>query len=484
MPFTSTATPIPAAPPALVALPPSFSELGLQPALARTAAAAGWVAPSAIQAAAIPAVLQGRDVLAQAPTGAGKTAAFLLPLLQRLLNVPGAVDERPRRLRALVLAPTRELATQIAAAAHALAPQLKTVAVVGGLSINPQMLALRGGAHLLVATPGRLLDLTRQNAVHLRDLDLLVLDEADRLLDDDFADETRRVLALAPRQRQTLLFSATLPEAVQALAERVQRNALVLTVGGAQQAAADREEGAERADGADANLFAGQAPGSHADVHANPLITQRAIVVNTARRSALLRHLLRSEAWPRALVFVATQYAAEHVADKLRQGGVAAAALHGDLSPGRRSQVLTDLQTGQLAVLVATDLASRGLDVVQLPVVVNFDLPRSATTYTHRIGRTGRAGAQGVAVSFICADAPGSEAHFRLIEKRQALRVPREQVAGYAPVAVAPPLPADPHGGVKGKRLSKKDKLRAAAAAEAVATAAPAVAVAPPARSR
>ncbi len=441
----------------------SFVDLGLQPALARTAAAAGWVVPSAIQAAAIPAVLQGRDVLAQAPTGAGKTAAFLLPLLQRLLNGPGVADERPRLLRALVLAPTRELATQIAAAAHALAPQLKTVAVVGGLSINPQMQALRGGAHLLVATPGRLLDLTRQNAVHLRDLDLLVLDEADRLLDADFADETRRVLMLAPRQRQTLLFSATLPEAVQALAARVQRNALVLAVG---DAAAGVEAGAE-ADGAGGDR-AGPAAGGRAHAH----ITQRAIVVDTARRNTLLRHLLRTEGWPRALVFVATQYAAEHVADKLRQAGVAAAALHGDLSPGRRSQVLTDLQTGQLAVLVATDLASRGLDVVQLPVVINFDLPRSATDYTHRIGRTGRAGAQGVALSFICADAPGSEAHFRLIEKRQALRVPREQVAGYAPTAVAPPLPADPHGGVKGKRLSKKDKLRAAAAA-AEATAPP-----------
>ncbi len=454
---------------------PSFADLGLQPALLRAAAAAGWVTPSAVQAAAIPAVLQGRDVLAQAPTGAGKTAAFLLPLLQHLLlalDVPGAADERPRRLRALVLAPTRELATQIAAAAHALAPQLKTVVAVGGLSINPQMQALRGGAHLLVATPGRLLDLTRQNAVHLRDLDLLVLDEADRLLDADFADETQRVLQLAPRQRQTLLFSATVPAAVQALAARVQRNALVLTLERVDGAAQPGVEGdAECAAGSDAGA------GSRAQAH----ITQRAIVVDTARRNTLLRHLLRTEAWPRALVFVATQYGAEHLADKLRQAGVAAAALHGDLSPGRRSQVLTDLQTAQLAVLVATDLASRGLDVVHLPVVINFDLPRSATDYTHRIGRTGRAGAQGVAVSFICADAPGSEAHFRLIEKRQALRVPREQIAGYEALAVAPPLPADPHGGVKGKRKSKKDKLREA---EAAAAAVPAAATAPHSPSR
>ena len=386
--------------------------------------------------------------------------------------MPGAADERPRRLRALVLAPTRELATQIAAAAHALAPQLKTVVAVGGLSINPQMQALRGGAHLLVATPGRLLDLTRQNAVHLRDLDLLVLDEADRLLDADFADETQRVLQLAPRQRQTLLFSATVPAAVQALAARVQRNALVLTLERVDGAAQPGVEG-------DAECAAGSDAGAGSRAHAH--ITQRAIVVDTARRNTLLRHLLRTEAWPRALVFVATQYGAEHLADKLRQAGVAAAALHGDLSPGRRSQVLTDLQTAQLAVLVATDLASRGLDVVHLPVVINFDLPRSATDYTHRIGRTGRAGAQGVAVSFICADAPGSEAHFRLIEKRQALRVPREQIAGYEALAVAPPLPADPHGGVKGKRKSKKDTLREA---EAAAAAVPAAATAPHSPSR
>jgi superfamily II DNA/RNA helicase len=312
------------------------------------------------------------------------------------------------------------------------------------------MQSLRGGAHLLVATPGRLLDLTRNNAVHLRDLDILVLDEADRLLDADFADETRRVLALAPRQRQTLLFSATLPGAVQALAARLQRQALRLT---ADVAVPD-------ALGVGAAGPAGGDAGSAAQAQ----ITQRAIVVDTARRNALLRHLLRTEAWPRALVFVATQHAAEHLADKLRQAGVAAAALHGDLSTGRRGQVLSDLQTGQLAVLVATDLASRGIDLVQLPVVFNFDLPRSATAYTHRIGRTGRAGAPGVAISFICADAPGSEAHFRLIEKRQAQRVPREQLAGYEVADALPPLPAEPNGGVKGRRKSKKDILREAAA--------------------
>jgi ATP-dependent RNA helicase RhlE len=447
--------PVPADPSGAPAAPASFAELGLQPALARAAAAAGWAMPSAIQALALPAILQGRDVLAQAPTGAGKTAAFLLPLLQRLLAAPGVLDEQPRRLRALVLAPTRELAAQTAAAAHALAPQLKSVVAVGGLSINPQMMALRGGAHLVIATPGRLLDLTRQNAVRLADLELLVLDEADRLLDAGFAEETRRVLALLPRERQTLLFSATLTDEVRALAQRVQRDALLLqsdtTAPAAQAQAQAGDSGARAAE--DGTAAAGPST-----------ITQRAVVVDTARRTPLLRHLLKAEAWPRALVFVATQYAAEHVADKLRRAGVAAAALHGQQSSGRRSSALADLQAGRIQALVATDLAARGLDLPRLPVVVNHDLPRSAVDYTHRIGRTGRAGAAGLAVSFVCADAPGSEAHFRLIEKRQQQRVPREQVAGFEPAAVLPPMAADPHGGVKGRRKSKKDKLREAAA--------------------
>ena len=411
---------------------PTFADLGLSAALAQGAAAAGWSVPTPIQAAAVPAILSGRDVLGLAPTGSGKTAAFVLPLLQRLLATPGLQDERPRRLRALILVPTRELALQIAAAVRALAPPLKSVVAIGGASINPQMMALRGGAHLVLATPGRLLDLLDQRALRLSDVNLLVLDEADRLLDLGFADEIGRLLAMLPAQRQTLLFSATMPDAVAALAGRVLHDALRL------EAAA-----------------AGAAAG--------PQIEQRAIVVDSARRTALLRQLITAEGWRRVLVFVATQYAAEHVADKLRQAGVAAAALHGQLSQGRRSQVLADFQRGALDVLVATDLAARGIDVAQLAVVVNHDLPRSVVDYTHRIGRTGRAGERGLAVSFICADAPGSEAHFRLIEKRRQQRLPREQVAGFEPVAVVA-APADPTGGIKGRRKSKKDKLREAAA--------------------
>ena len=422
----------------LPAAAPTLCDLGLAPSLSAAAAAAGWASATPVQALAIPAVLHGRDVLGLAPTGSGKTAAFLLPLLHRVLNEPGVLDEHPRRLRALVLAPTRELAAQIADSAALLAPTLKTVLAVGGVSINPQMMALRGGAHLVVATPGRLLDLLGQRALLLGSVQMLVLDEADRLLDLGFSDEIARVLAWLPARRQTLLFSATLPGPVAVLAEQVLRDALRI----------------------DARP-AGDAPAGH--------ITQRAIEIDTARRTALLRHLVASEGWSRVLVFVATQYASEHVANKLRLAGVPAAALHGQLSAGRRQQGLRDLVEGRLTALVATDLAARGLDIDGLAVVVNHDLPRSAVDYTHRIGRTGRmgaAGAAGLAVSFICADSPGSEAHFRLIEKRQARRVPREQVAGFEPMPGTVPAPApvpDPHGGVKGRRKSKKDKLREAA---------------------
>jgi len=416
----------------------TLQTLGLLPPLAQAAAKAGWADATAVQAAAIPPLLQGRDVLALAPTGTGKTAAYLLPLLQRLLqrNLQAPRSEPPRLLRALVLAPTRELAQQIASVGRRLAPELKCVVAVGGLSINPQMMALRGGAHWVVATPGRLLDLVAQNALHLADLQLLVLDEADRLLDLGFADEVGRLLAAMPAQHQTALFSATLPDSVKALAERVLRDPLWLDLAPAQTSMPDA-------------------------------IHQRAIVVDSARRTPLLRHLIATEGWTRVLVFVATQHASEQVADKLRHAGLPAAALHGQLSQGRRSQVLADFHQGLLAVLVATDLAARGIDVADLPAVVNHDLPRSAVDHTHRIGRTGRAGAHGVAVSLIAADVPGSEAHFRLIEKRQAQRVPREQVPGFEPKAVLTDVStiaaADPHGGIKGRRPSKKDKLRAAA---------------------
>ncbi|GAB3492094.1 DEAD/DEAH box helicase [Curvibacter fontanus] len=405
-----------------------FTSLGLSPALLRALSARAYTAPTPIQAAAIPAVLQGRDVLGSAQTGSGKTLAFALPLLQRLAQTPAP---KPRCARALVLAPTRELAAQVGEEFRGLAQHLDTplkVSVVfGGVSINPQMMGLRGGTDIVVATPGRLLDLVDHNALTLEGVQTLVLDEADRLLDLGFAEELARIQSLLPRQRQNLFFSATLAPAVQTLAQALLRDPLRIDVL--------------------------PAPQDHPD------IAQRAIAVDANRRTQLLRQLIVQEGWSRVLVFVATKHAAEIVADKLRKADFDAEPFHGELSQGKRTQVLADFKADRIRVVVATDVAARGLDISQLPVVVNYDLPRSTSDYTHRIGRTGRAGESGLALSLVSA---GTEAHMRLIEKRQGLQLPREVLAGFEPVETA--TVTETTGGIKGKRPSKKDKLRAAAA--------------------
>ena len=413
-----------------------FTSLGLQPALLASASAQGYAAPTTIQQAAIPAILQGHDLLATAQTGSGKTAAYCLPMLQQWL---AGQHGSPRQTQNLILLPTRELAVQVGATLRALAASLpqaiKIVVVYGGVSINPQMMALRGGADFVVATPGRLLDLLQHNALRLSAVQTLVLDEADRLLDLGFADEIKQLLALLPPYRQNLLFSATFPPAVRQLAETLLKQPQRIDIPLSQSSAPD--------------------------------IRQRAIAVDADRRTMLLRHLLQSENWERVLVFVASRHSAERVAGKLQRAGIKAAALHGECSQSQRGQVLADLKNGQLQVLIATDLAARGIDIAGLPVVVNYDLPRSVVDYTHRIGRTGRAGASGVAISFVSAD---NAAHFRLIEKRQQQQLPREQIEGFAPSVAPDNSPAAQHdpntnGGIKGKRMSKKDKLRAAAAA-------------------
>ena len=419
-----------------------FITLGLSPALARAASELGFVTPTPIQTATIPAILAGADLLGLAQTGTGKTAAFVLPLLQVQQAAPA---HTPRRVHTLIIVPTRELAAQVGEVVRSLArhlPQPPKVAVLfGGVSVNPQMMGLRGGADVVVATPGRLLDLVAHNALRLATVQALVLDEADRLLDLGFADEISRVLALLPPQRQNLFFSATMPLAVDALATALLRDPVRAEV-----------------------------PAT--PVH-EPVIQQRVIAVDADRRTQLLRHLVKQSGWKRVLVFVATRYAAELVADKLYKAGIFATAFHGDLSQGARKEVMAEFKAERWEVLVTTDLAARGIDIAQLPVVVNYDLPRSAVDYVHRIGRTGRAGASGLAVSFVSA---ATEPHFRLIEKRQHLSLPREQVAGFEPThethAAADALPeteieanaAPGTGGIKGKRPSKKDKLRAAAA--------------------
>ena len=407
----------------------SFSPLGLSVPLLRAVAERGYDAATPIQTAAIPVILRGGDVWASAQTGSGKTAAFALPILQRLSS---GVRPRGRLVRALVLVPTRELAAQIGESfrryARFLPEPLKTLVVYGGVSINPQMMALGGGADILIATPGRLLDLLDHNALSLSSVSTLVLDEADRLLDLGFAAELGRLVALLPAKRQSLLFSATFPPAVETLATNLLRDPVRIDVAVVESS--------------------------------KPDIQQRVIEVDAPRRTQLLRHLVQEHKWPAVLVFVATKYATEHVADKLRRADLTAAALHGELSQGARTEALADFKAGRVQVLLATDLAARGIDIAGLPAVVNFDLPRSAVDYTHRIGRTGRAGETGVAINFVSAE---THAHFRLIEKRHRLALPREQIAGFEPVEIEAPAPLST-GGVKGKRKSKKDKLREAAA--------------------
>ncbi len=444
----------------------------------------GWVQATPVQTQAVGPVLQGRDVWVTAQTGSGKTLAYALPLLQGLVqslqqagatrdahvtahatthsSAPSATHSTKRAITLLVLVPTRELAIQVGGVfknflktlhASPATPHLKLSVVYGGVSINPQMMALRGGADVVVATPGRLLDLVRHNALTLNQVQHLVLDEADRLLDAGFADELHQVLALCPQQRQTLLFSATFADDVQALANKLLHEPVRIEIKVEQE---------------------------------HPLVIhQRAMAVDEQKRTPLLRHLIQQHQWTRVLVFVATRYACEHVANKLYQAGVFATALHGEMSQGARQEVLDEFKESRWEVLVTTDLASRGIDIAQLPVVVNYDLPRSATDYTHRIGRTGRAGEAGEAVSFVT---PASAAHWRLIQKRQHLQLTLEEVAGFEPTEKPQALhtsqqdetlsgeqeraqkvpqevsrnPND-NGGVKGKRPSKKDKLRAAA---------------------
>lgn len=412
-----------------------FSRLGLSPyvlpALQRALQQAGYGAPTPIQQQAVPALLKGQDVVALAPTGSGKTAAYVLPALQHFFI---AQARKSRVLRHLVLVPTRELALQVADVFATLGRELprqpRVVCAVGGVSINPQMMALRGGADVVVATPGRLLDLLAHNALSLRQVRLLVLDEADRLLELGFGDELRQILAELPVQRQTALFSATFPEQIEALAAAGLRAPQRLQV----------------------------------DAQAQPEIEQRALRVDAGRRVELLLSLLDDPRWRQALVFVGSIREGDRLAGALRRNGIAVQALHGDLSQGRRVRTLQAFKDGELQVLVATDVAARGIDIAGLPVVVNHELPRSPADYLHRIGRTGRAGVAGLAVSFVEAAAL---AHWRLICRRHGLRLEPEVVPGFEPREEAPAASpvADGNGGIKGRRPSKKDRLRAAAGA-------------------
>ena len=374
----------------------SFSNLGLSPPLLAAVTKAGYALPYPIQAAAIPAILAGKDVLGIAQTGSGKTAGFVLPILQQLQEKRAAAN---RQIRALVLVPTRELAVQVGGVftlfSQDLPRPVRSLAVFGGVSINPQMMQLQG-VEILVATPGRLLDLLAHNALKLSALETLVLDEADKMLNLGFQEEMNRIFALLPARRQNLLFSATLGKDVHTITEMLLHDPVKIEVAAA----------AESLD----------------------LIKQTGYRVTDERKGPLLRYLIKEHNWRQVLVFTSSIHKADSVAHKLKLNGVVALALHGEKSQGARTEALRYLKSGEINVLVATDLASRGLDIPALPVVVNYELPRSPKDFIHRIGRTGRAGATGEAISFI---GPEDEEHFRVIQKKMGQWVDMVETAWF-----------------------------------------------------
>ncbi len=401
----------------------SFDTLGLSEPLVKAVLRKGYDKPSPIQQQAIPAILKGADVMAAAQTGTGKTAGFTLPLLQRLADGESA---KANQARALILTPTRELAAQVAKSVEDYGQHLalRSTVVFGGVKINPQLMALRKGADILVATPGRLLDLYQQNAVKFTELEVLVLDEADRMLDMGFIHDIRRILKLLPAKRQNLLFSATFSKDIRELAKGFVNNPVEISV-------------------------------SPPNTTANT-VKQWIHPVDKKQKPALLRHLIHSHQWQQVLVFSRTKHGANKLVKQLNADNITALAIHGNKSQGARTKALAEFKASSVRVLVATDIAARGLDINELPQVVNFDLPNVAEDYVHRIGRTGRAGSKGQAVSLVSADEfkelNGIE---RLIKKL----LPREYVDDFHPEHDVPESRLD-HRPIKPKKpksYSQKD---------------------------
>lgn len=384
----------------------TFSDLALNEEILLAINELGYESPTPIQQQAIPAVLAGNDLLASAQTGTGKTAGFTLPILQKLVSNPRGNNRRP--IRALILTPTRELAAQVAENVKEYSRHLRirSFVVFGGVSINPQMMKLRGGVDILIATPGRLLDLEHQNAVDLSQVEMFVLDEADRMLDMGFIHDIRRVINKLPKKRQNLLFSATFSDDIKQLANKLLNNPVTIEV-------APRNSASEQ-------------------------ITQYVHLVDKKRKAELLSFMIGRDNWQQVLVFTRTKHGANRLAEHLNKDGVKAAAIHGNKSQGARTRALADFKSGDIRVLVATDIAARGLDIEQLPYVVNFELPNVAEDYVHRIGRTGRADATGMAVSLVCID----EAKLlKDIEKLLKKSIPLMAIDGYEP---DPSIKAEP----------------------------------------
>lgn len=375
----------------------SFADLGLLKPLVHAVTAQGYDQPSPIQQKAIPAVLSGRDIMAAAQTGTGKTAGFSLPMLQKLLVQPVA---KSNQVRALVLVPTRELAAQVAESLKIYGEglTLRSDVVFGGVKINPQMMRLRRGADVLVATPGRLLDLYQQNAIRFDRLEFLVFDEADRMLDMGFIHDIRKILKLVPQKRQTLMFSATFSPEIRELAKTIVRDPVEIDVSPRNTTAVT--------------------------------IDQWIYPVDKRKKPEALEFLLKEKQVAQVLVFSRTKHGANRLATRLINAGFAAAAIHGDKSQGARTRALAGFKSGELQILVATDIAARGLDIQQLPLVINVDLPNVAEDYVHRIGRTGRAGEKGQAVSLVSAD---EHDYLYAIESLIQKELPREFLGDYYP---------------------------------------------------
>jgi ATP-dependent RNA helicase RhlE len=374
----------------------SFSSLNLDAVIVKAVAAAGYETPTPIQQQAIPAVLSGRDVMAAAQTGTGKTASFVLPILQKLSQRKPA---HPRPVRALILTPTRELAAQISEQvskySQFMEPKLKHLVVFGGVSINPQMMGLRGGVDILTATPGRLLDLVGQNALKLNEVEILVLDEADRMLDMGFVRDIQKILALLPKVRQNLLFSATFGDDIKGLTGKLLKDPVAISV-------TPENTTAEK-------------------------VEQQVYHVPKGQKTGTLIQLLETHQWQQVLVFMATKHEANRLTEKLNSSGISAAAIHGNKSQNARTAALSGFKNNEIRVLVASDVAARGIDIAQLPYVVNFALPRGAADYVHRIGRTGRAGMSGLAVSLV---SPDEIPQLKQVEKLIGMKIPVVELAG------------------------------------------------------
>lgn len=402
-----------------------FSKLGLSEKLQSTLKKSGYTNPTSVQEKVIPLVLEHKDIMAMAQTGTGKSASFVLPILELWSK---SVGDGKAKIKALVLTPTRELTLQVAEAFRTFGADLerkpKVVSVIGGQSLGDQIFDIQKGCDIIVATSGRLLDVLSKKQMNLSHLDFFVLDEADKMLNLGFLEELELILEAIPQKRQSLMFSATYPQKILDIASKITKKAVEVTI--------EDEEPTVQS------------------------IHQRVIEVNSENRAPLLRHLLDTYKWEQVLVFMSNKRATDNIAAKFIKHGYKAESFHGDLYQDERNLTLDDFKAKKIRVLFATDIASRGLDIDDISCIINYDLPRSPADYIHRIGRTGRAGKSGVAVSFISHE---DKAHFALIEKRSNIKLDREQIEGFELTGVAP-LKVKGPAPVKGKGKSKKDKLR------------------------